>query len=588
MKKLQSSPARHRRSLLIAGSTGALALAFLAGCGGSGGDDATSPPTTGGPTDPAPLAIKACEALQGMTVAAATIGLPTNGASITSATRAAEVAPYADSEGEHLLVTPARCLVQGQIASIDPAAPPIKFAINLPLTNWNRRALQSGGGGLGGSVITAPGAKASGRFDPMPVDAPYPITLGYVTFGSDGGHVGSDYQFTRSPEAMRNWGHEHLKKTRDVAIEVIKAAYSEAPQKVFFSGESAGGREAMIVAQKYPADYDGIIATSPVLSWNAIHLADNVLRDSLVNGFLDANAIKLVADRTRASCDALDGLRDGVIARYLDCSNDAAVLRCADGNPGASCLSDAQIAAVGALRDPYAIPVAMAHGVTRFPGFRTTGDEDGAPFQWSFYAIGTQAPSATLPQGRGNEAGRGGILNFATFWVRHAIAQDDTFNPYQFDALAYATRILDLSNMFDATDPNLSAFAAKGGKMILVHPSADNATPLSATAEYYRKVVATMGQADADKVMRLYVGPGGSHNVGGTTQVDALTILEDWASKGQTPPDAPIAYNKSVATGAFVRSMPACRYPGFPQYNGTGDPNQASSFTCTSRPDPME
>lgn len=589
MTKLQFGSARAWRRQFFAGSTGAAALAMLVACGGSDGvEDTTPPPNTGGPAEPAPLAIRACEALQGMAIGASSIGLPTNGANITSAARAAEVAPYADAEGEHLLVTPARCLVQGQIASIDSAAPPIKFAINLPLNNWNRRALQSGGGGLGGSVITAPGNKASGRFDPMPVDAPYPITLGYVTFGSDGGHVGSDYQFTRSAEAMRNWGHEHLKKTRDVAIEVIKAAYSEAPQKMFFSGESAGAREAMIVAQKYPADYDGIIATSPVLSWNAIHLADNVLRDKLVTGFLDANAIKLVADRTRASCDALDGLRDGVIARYLDCTNDAAALRCPDGNTSTSCLSDAQIAAVGALRDPYALPVTMAHGVTRFPGFRVTGDEDGAPFQWPFYAIGTQAPSAVLPAGRGNEAGRGGILNFATFWVRHAIAQDDTFNPYRFDALPYSTRILELSNMFDATDPNLSSFAARGGKMILVHPSADNATPLSATAEYYRKVVATMGQAGADNVMRLYVGPGGSHNVGGTTQVDALTILENWALKGQTPPDAPTAYNKNVSTGAFVRSMPACRYPAFPQYNGSGDPNQAGSFTCTSRPDPLE
>ena len=593
LKRLKFSSAG-RGPLYSVTAVAATAAALIA-CGGGGsngvgggGGTQTPPPPTSGPAELQPLALKACESLQGMTVPASAIGLPTSGAKILSAARAAEVAPYADAEGEHLLVTPERCLVQGEIASIDSAAPPIKFAINLPLKNWNRRALQSGGGGLGGSVNTAPGNKASGRFDPMPVDAPYPITLGYVTFGSDGGHVGSDYTFTRVDEAMRNWAHEHLKKTRDVAIEVVKAAYGEAPGKMFFSGESAGGREAMIMAQKYPTDYDGVIATSPVASWNSIHLADNVLRDKLVTGFLDANAIKLVADRTRASCDALDGLRDGVVARYLDCSNDVAVLRCPDGNTGNACLSDAQIAAVNALRQPYSVPVAMANGVTRFPGFRVTGDEDGGPFQWSFYPIGTQAPSAVLPAGRGNEAGRGGILNFATFWVRHAIVQDDTFNPSQFDPVPYASRILYLSNLFDATDPDLRPFAAHGGKMILIHPSADNATPLSVTAEYYRKVVSTMGKSAADDVMRLYVGPGGSHNVGGTTQVDALSILENWALKGQNPPDAPTAYFKRVSDASLVRSMPACRYPTFPQYSGTGDPNQASSFTCTTRPDPME
>jgi hypothetical protein len=186
-----------------------------------------------------PLAIKQCEQLAGMTIAAADIGLPTRGATISSAVREPVTAPFPDAEGEHLLATPSRCLLRGSIASVDGVAPPINFAINLPLDNWNRRALQSGGGGLGGSVNTAPGLKASGRFDPMPVDAPYPITLGYVTFGSDGGHSGTDYTFTRSDEAMRNWAHEHLKKTKDVAMKAIAAAYGEAPRHVFFSSESA-------------------------------------------------------------------------------------------------------------------------------------------------------------------------------------------------------------------------------------------------------------------------------------------------------------------------------------------------------------
>ncbi|HZY18465.1 MAG TPA: tannase/feruloyl esterase family alpha/beta hydrolase [Ramlibacter sp.] len=553
----------------------ATAAALLAGC--------ASQPAT--PTVPAPIALRQCEALAGMTVPAGAIGLPTRGAVIATAERAAQVSPYRDAEGEHLLPTPARCLVQGRVLPVDPAAPPIQFAINLPLSNWNGRALQSGGGGLGGQVITAPGSKASGRFDPNPVNVPYPITLGYATFGSDGGHPRGDFRFTRSDEAMRNWAHEELKKTRDTALAVIEAAYGRRPSHVFFSGESAGGREALRAAQVYPQDYDGVIATSPVISWYPVHLFDNQVRDRLADGgFLDARAIRLVAERTRASCDLQDGLQDGVVARYLECPNDAAQLQCAPGQPGGSCLSGAQVAAVNALREPRQLPVPFAHGVTRFPGFAVTGDEDGSGWQWPFYPIGLEAPSRPLPPGMGFEPRRGAILNFGAFLIRHTIVQRDDFDPFGFDARPHAERILQLSRLFDATDPDLSRFAARGGKLILVHPSADNAAPLTMAAEWYGSVVGRLGQAATDGMLRFYVPAGGSHNVGGTSQVDALAMLEDWVLRGRLPPDAPVAFNLGLEDMRFIRSMPACRFPAYPRYDGSGDPNQASSFTCVPRP----
>jgi feruloyl esterase len=138
--------------------------------------------------------------------------------------------------------------------------------------------------------------------------------------------------------------------------------------------------------------------------------------------------------------------------------------------------------------------------------------------------------------------------------------------------------------MFDATDPDLSRFAARGGKLILVHPSADNAAPLTMSAEYYGSVVDKLGQATTDRMLRFYVPAGGSHNVGGTSQVNALAMLEDWVLRGATPPDAPVAYNLGIEDMRFLRSMPACRYPAWPQYNGQGDPDQATSFTCVPRP----
>jgi pimeloyl-ACP methyl ester carboxylesterase len=469
---------------------------------------------------------------------------------------------------------------------VDPAAPPITFNINLPLT-WNGRALQSGGGGLGGALITAPGQKASARFDPVPLTRPYPIALGYATFGSDGGHQGTDVAFMRSDEAMRNWGRDSMKKTRDVALHVAALAYGRQADRVLFSGESAGGREAMMVAQHFPEDYDGVVAVSPVLTWNYIHIADNDIRTKLVGGWLDAAAIRLVAERTRRSCDAADGLADGIVAAYLACPNDAGALRCPEGGAaGAGCLSNAQIAAVDAIREPWSMAVPLEHGQTRYPGYGVTGDEDGPRYQYAFYTVGTERPSHPLPPGRGFEPRRGAILNFAALWVRHAVVQDETFEPLHFSPLPYARRIQYLSTLFDATDPDLSRFRRRGGKLILVQPSADNAVGTPMVAEYYRSVVARMGQEETDGFLRFYVAAGGGHNATGPAQLDTLSMLESWLD-GREPPDAPPAYDVHPETLQTLRSVPACRYPAFARYNGSGDPNDASSFACAARPDPL-
>jgi feruloyl esterase len=536
--------------------------------------------------DKTTTALQRCQDLKGLTIAPGDIGLPTKGASVTQADRAPVAEPKPSPDGEFGLPIPERCIVQGKIEPVDPNAPPVTFNVNLP-NNWNGKALQSGGGGLGGALITAPNQKGSGRFDPIPLDLPYPITLGYVTFGDDDGHQGPDVSFTKSDEALRNWASEAHKKTRDVALAIIRAAYGRAPDRLYFSGESAGGREAVIMAQKFPRDYDGIIATSPVLSWYAIHLADNAIRDRLIQGWLDAKAISLIAEKTRATCDEADGLKDGVIARYMECPNNVAALRCPEGKPGDGCLSDAQISAVNAIREPWSMIVPLAHGVTRYAGFGVTGDEDGERYQYAFYTVGTERPSQPLESGRGFEPKRGAVLNFSNLLVRHTIVQDSAFDPYQFDPRPYAKRIQYLSALFDATNPDLSEFRNRGGKMIILQPSADNAVGTPMIAEYYRSVVAKMGQEATDEMLRFYVGHGGGHNVTGTSQVDTLTLLENWIEKGQSPPDAVTAYNVDTNTLKRLRSMPACRYPSYSKYNGSGDPNSAESFTCEKRPDPL-
>jgi len=528
----------------------------------------------------------ACEALVRVDVPITAIRLPVGGIAVQSAVAVGAQGRTTAPNGELILDLPQHCRVQGAIAAVDPAAPAILFNVNLPL-DWNGKALQSGGGGLGGNLTTAPGMKASGRFDPQPYTDTYPLTEGYVTFGGDEGHQGGDVAFIYNDEALRNWGQESFVKVRDVAVALIERAYGRAPERVYFSGESAGGREALMMAQRFPQAYDGIIAVTPVLGWTYTHIADNQIRSRLIEGWLDEAAISLIADKTRELCDGADGLVDGIVGRYMECRMDSQILRCPNGTAGSNCLSDAQIASLDSIRQPWAMSVPMAHGMNRFPGYGVTGDEDGEENQWSFYMVGTVPPEFPLPPGRGFKRGVGAIMNFAAIWVRHAIAQDENFEPHRFYPPPYTDRIQYLSALFDATDPDLSGLRQRGGKLLIMQQSADNAVSTIMVADYYRSVVSALGRAAADEVMRLYVGPGGTHNGNGVAQTDMLGLLEAWVEGGEAPPDAIPVHHIDPNTHELKRSMLACAYPKYTRYNGTGDTGQSSSFRCAERPDPL-
>lgn len=527
-----------------------------------------------------------CEALSALEISTDTVRLAVGGVTLTSAVHVDAAAPTTTESGEAVLALPMHCRVQGEIEPVDSEAPPILFNVNLPV-DWNGKILQSGGGGLGGSRNTSPGRKASGRFDPQPYDDTYPLTDGYVTYGGDEGHQGGDIAFMYNDEALRNWAGESLIKIRDVAVELVGQAYGRAPEYVYFSGESAGGREATIVAQRYPDAYDGVIAVTPVLGWNYIHIADNEMRSRLIEGWLDEDAISLIADTTRELCDADDGLVDGIVGRYMECRMDSEMLRCPDGEAGRGCLSDAQIASLDAIREPYASTVPFAHGINRFPGFGVTGDEDNPDNQYSFYTVGRTPPEHPLPSGDGFQRGLGAIINFGAVWVRHGIAQDKDFDPYRFHMPAYADRIKYLSGLFDATDPDLSAFREHGGKLIILQQSADNAVSTPMVAEYYRSVVAELGEAAADDVIRLYIGPGGTHNGTGVAQLDALGLLEAWVEDGEAPGTAVPVHDVDPVSLETRRSMLACQYPRYTRYNA-GDINESSSYSCVGRQDPLE
>src|SRR2546427_4306641 len=214
-----------------------------------------------------------CSALRGIVIPRDAIGLPTNGGLVVSAS-VVMAADAGNSNGEF-------CKVLGSIRPVDPTAPDIKFEVNLP-GNWNNRMLQMGGGGFDGTLVTGLGGVSN-----QPPSAPTPLALGYVTLGSDSGHEGAggfDAAFALNDEALANFGHLQIKKTHDAAMYLIKAHYGSLPQHSYFAGASQGGHEGFVAAQKYPADFDGVIAQYPAYNVVLMHLGSQVFAKVLYGG----------------------------------------------------------------------------------------------------------------------------------------------------------------------------------------------------------------------------------------------------------------------------------------------------------------
>ncbi|HEV8396109.1 MAG TPA: tannase/feruloyl esterase family alpha/beta hydrolase, partial [Vicinamibacterales bacterium] len=261
----------------------------------------------GAADDTTALPAAACASLQGMTIAAASIGLPTSGAEVQTA---AMVAPSAanNTNGEY-------CKVTGIVKPKNPSSPNLEFEVNLPAA-WNRRALQMGGGGYNGTLVTG----LTG-FTLQPANVENPLKQGYVTLGSDGGHkssAGFDGKFAMDDEALANFGKESVKKAHDAAMAVIRKAYGRAPERFYFIGGSQGGHEALDAAARYYRDYDGVVANYPAYNVTLLHLGSLNAGRAVYQGggaaWLNPAKTKLITDAVYAKCDALDGAKDTIVS----------------------------------------------------------------------------------------------------------------------------------------------------------------------------------------------------------------------------------------------------------------------------------
>ncbi len=468
-------------------------------------------------------------------------------------------APYKD--------LPAFCRVAGVIKPTGDSE--IKFEVWLPSANWNGKFHGIGNGGFAGSISFSGMASAVAR--------------GYATASTDTGHSGGDASWALGhPEKIADYGYRAIHEMTEKAKLIVKTFYGDGPKRSYFASCSNGGRQALMEAQRYPNDYDGIIAGAPAnafthvltgFAWNM----QNTLVDPA--SYIPAKKLKAIEAAVLSACDARDGVKDGVLDDPTKCGFDPAVLLC-KGEETDDCLTEKQIAA---LKKIYAGP-RDAKGQPIIPGF-TPGGETGAG-GWTSWITGA-TPTAALQ------------FFFSTQAFKNMVYNDPNWDYKSFQLerdgkLAHEK----LAPLLNATDPNLKAFSARGGKLILYHGWNDAALPPVNTINYFQSVVAKLGQRQTNGFVRLFMAPGVQHCGGGpgpdnfgqmvsNTQSDPqhdLTLaLERWVEQGVAP-DQVIATKRPSAgpQAPAQRTRPLCPYPQVARYKGSGSTDEAANFSCVT------
>ena len=505
-----------------------------------------------------------CKALRHATLPAAAIGLPTTGAVVTSA-------------GRHDAGDMSYCRVMGRIHPVDRAADDIRFELNLP-EDWNGKVLQYGGGTFDGYLASADGV---GRTAVGLKAEATPLTRGYVTFGSDSGHHRNYFplpdainvlnaKFARNAEMQRNFAGDALKKVHDVAMNLIERRYGRAAKRTYFIGGSTGGREALRVAQRYPADYDGVLAA--YAAWDQVELDLQFMRTAQAlyapGGFLGGAQRRLISKTVEKSCDAQDGLRDGIISDPAGCHVAVESLSCNDGRKHHGCLSAAQMHTLETFASEQKTSMPLSNGVDSIPGYNALAGMN----------LGHAVGLLHFPL-------RNPVFLFNSFGyvigddvTRNFLSVGHHFDSRNFDVKTggrWHDELVHQAQEIDSTDANLKPFEAHGGKLILVHGTVDAVIPTNSTVDYYQRLQEKLGARTTEGFARLYLLPGMGHGVGKfDAGFDTIGILDAWADRGVAPKDLVVTDNHSG------RTRPMCEWPAWPKYTGSGDVNSASSFTC--------
>jgi hypothetical protein len=460
---------------------------------------------------------------------------------------------------------PAFCRVMADAAPS--ADSDIKIEVWLPAESWNGKLQGQGNGGFAGEIYYNLMATA--------------LHQGYASAGTDTGHSGLATDATwalNHPEKVVDFAFRGIHLMTQTAKAVVKAFYGKDSQHSYFLGCSNGGRQALMEAQRFPEDYDGVLAGAPANFWT--HLLSSAIwnaQATTVNpaSYIPSSKIPAIAHAVTDACDARDGVSDGILNDPRQCHFDPDVLLC-KAEDSDQCLTAPQITALKKLyQGPH-----DSHGGEIFPGFLPGGEEGRGG--WSLWITGN-APRQSL-----------------LFFFGNGYFSDIVYSKPDWD---YKTADLDqavaaadnkTAGILNATDANLKPFQSHGGKLILYHGWNDAAISAINSINYYNNVGVTIGQQTSDSFLRLYMAPGVQHCGGGPgpdafgqvgapvssdPQKSVTLALEQWVEKGVAPSTI-IASKYAVGSDKVTMTRPLCPYPQAAKYKGEGDTNSAASFVC--------
>ena len=456
---------------------------------------------------------------------------------------------------------PAHCRVNGMLA------PEIAFEVSLP-ARWNGRLYMIGNGGHAGETLDDPGRVAQRN---------QALRVGFAFAQTNTGHdarkePGASFVMS-NPQKAIDYAHRAVHLTASTTKAITADYYGKPVSHAYWNSCSNGGRQGLIEAQRYPEDFDGIVANAPWVSQTGFTIGAMWNQRALSEAPVTAAKLAMVADKVMAKCDAIDGLQDNLIDDPRECSFDPErdVPACNQGADTADCLTAAQATAIGKVYGGV-----VSNGKPFFPGFMP-----GSEAVMGLFGGGTGSGWMNVivaPQPDGKPADFMLAESTMKYLVFTPPRPDYDYRIFNFDD---DVPLLDAwGKQVNATDPDLSKFRKRGGKLLMTYGWADSILQPLMGINYYELAVATNGAQTPD-FFRLFMVPGMAHCGGGTgpDRHDAVTAIINWVEKGQSP-NSIIA--SKVIDDQVVRTRPLCPYPQVARYTGTGSIDEAANFHCVA------
>lgn len=458
---------------------------------------------------------------------------------------------------KHTTVTSAKVVPEDAGAKLPPYCEVVAVLAPVPKSrigvvyrlpeNWNGKLLGLGGGGWAGNItlaIAAPG-----------------LERGYATAQTDGGHPGTGLRDTSWADdlTLTDFAYRAVHQMTVVGKQLVAKHYGRAQSRSYFHGCSTGGRQGLMEVQRFPADYDGVISGAPV--YNLVTQTSALIRNQIFareGARVTEAQLKRLNQASTAACDAQDGLEDGIVTDPRTCTFDPGVLQCDGSNAGAAtCLTPPQLAAI---RAAYAGVKTSKGEVVAYPLTR------GGEADWARFIAATGPPTGSAATG---------VDGLRLLMFGKADFDLDAFDAERDYRTARGSR---LARLYEAADPDISAFVKRGGKLLLWHGWDDAGPSPFGTIDYFESVQKITGPKvkSLDASVAFFIAPGVYHcsKGPGPDQFDLLGTLDTWIENGAAP------LSMLATKAGSPMSRPLCRYPALPRYKGSGHPDDAASFDC--------